>query len=147
MTLIKAIAIVLLATGLATAAERTPKANFVLKCVGCHLGDGTGMPAAGIPDFVGKVGVFAAIPEGRAYLLHVPGVIGSSLTDAQIADVLNYIMDTWAGASLPSDYVAFDADEVSALRQQNIGNAVNYRRTVVDKLEAMGLSAADYPWP
>lgn len=147
MTLIKAIVIALLATGVAGAAERTAKANFVLKCVGCHLSDGTGMPASGIPDFVGKVGVFAAIPEGRAYLLHVPGVIGSSLTDGQIADVLNYIMDTWAGASLPNHYVPFDAAEVSALRKQDIGNAVNYRRTVVEKLETLGLSTADYPWP
>lgn len=147
MTVLKAIVIVLLATGMASAAERTPKANFVLKCMGCHLSDGSGMPASGIPDFVGKVGVFAAVPEGRAYLLHVPGVIGSSLTDAQIADVLNYIMDTWAGASLPDNYVPFDASEVSELRQKDIGNAVNYRRVVVEKLEALGLSAADYPWP
>ncbi|MEO8683581.1 MAG: hypothetical protein ABI414_01940 [Devosia sp.] len=147
MTLIKAILIALLATGLATGAERMPKANFILKCAGCHLSDGSGMPAAGIPDFVGKVGVFAALPEGRAYLLHVPGVIGSSLTDAQIADVLNYIMETWAGPSLPTDYMPFDATEVAALRQQNIGNAVKYRRVIVEKLEAMGLSAADYPWP
>ena len=147
MTWLKAILITLLASGIATGAERAPKANFILKCAGCHLSDGTGMPASGIPDFVGKVGVFAALPEGRAYLLHVPGVIGSSLTDAQIAGVLNYLMQTWAGASLPTDYVPFDATEVSALRQQHIGNAVNYRRVVVEKLEAMGLSAADYPWP
>ncbi|MBE0579558.1 hypothetical protein [Devosia sp.] len=147
MTWLKAIVIVLLATGIASGAERTPKASFILKCAGCHLSDGTGMPGSGIPDFVGKVGVFAALPEGRAYLLHVPGVIGSSLSDAQIAEVLNYIMDTWAGASLPADYRPFEAAEVSALRQQNVGNAVKFRRIVVDKLEAMGLSVADYPWP
>lgn len=147
MTWLKAIVIALLATGIASGAERTPKANFILKCAGCHLSDGTGMPASGIPDFVGKVGVFAALPEGRAYLLHVPGVIGSSLTDAQIADVLNYLMETWAGASLPADYAPFDAAEVAALRAQSIGNAVKYRRVVVDKLESMGLAAADYPWP
>ncbi|WP_224701172.1 c-type cytochrome [Devosia aquimaris] len=147
MKILTTLAIVLLAALPAHAAERGAKVNFVLKCAGCHLNDGTGMPASGIPDFVGKVGVFAAVPEGRAYLLHVPGVIGSSLSDAQIADVLNYIMDTWAGESLPADYVPFDAAEVRDLRLQDIGNAVKYRRVVVEKLEAMGLSAADYPWP
>lgn len=147
MTFLKAVMIALLATGMASAAERTPTANFVLKCAGCHLTDGTGMPGSGIPDFVGKVGVFAAVPEGRAYLLHVPGVIGSSLSDAEIAEVLNYIMEKWAGPSLPADYKPFDAAEVAVLRAEKIGNAVKYRRIVVDKLEAMGLTAADYPWP
>ena len=131
----------------AQAAERTAQTNYVLRCLGCHLPDGTGLPGAGIPDFVGKVGVFAGLPEGRAYLLHVPGVIGASLSDGEIADLLNYIMETWAGDSLPAAYQPFDAAEVSVLKAQSVGNVVNYRRVVADKLEAQGLSVAEYPWP
>lgn len=131
----------------AQAAERQAKTNFVLKCIGCHLTDGTGLPGQGIPDFVGKVGVFAGLPEGRAYLLHVPGVIGSSLTDNETAEVLNYIMDKWAGDSLPKDFVPFTGPEVAVLKATNIGNVVNYRRVVADKLAQSGLTVADYPWP
>tara|TARA_R110002020_G_scaffold178334_3_gene371316 strand:+ start:5541 stop:5831 length:291 start_codon:yes stop_codon:yes gene_type:complete len=54
---------------------------------------------------------------------------------------------TSASPSLPADYTPFDAAEVGILRQQDVGNAVKYRRVVVDKLESMGLTAADYPWP
>ncbi|WP_137150646.1 cytochrome C [Devosia sp. FKR38] len=133
--------------GSAQAAERQAKTNFVLKCIGCHLADGTGLPGQGIPDFVGKVGVFAGLPEGRAYLLHVPGVIGSSLTDNETAEVLNYIMDKWAGDSLPKDFVRFTGPEVAVLKATNIGNVVNYRRVVADKLAKSGLTVADYPWP
>ena len=136
-----------LLTGSSQAAERTAETNFVLKCVGCHLTSGTGLPEQGIPDFVGKVGVFAGLPEGRAYLLHVPGVIGSSLSDTETADVLNYIMDKWAGDSLPKDFVPFTGPEVAELKATSIGNVVNYRRVVADKLAKSGLSVADYPWP
>ena len=128
-------------------AERTPTTNYVLKCIGCHLQDGSGLPSAGIPDFVGKVGVFAGLPEGRAYLLHVPGVIGSSLTDREIADLLNYVMDVYAGESLPDPYRPFSADEVATLRATDVGNVVKYRRVVAAKLAKEGIPVADYPWP
>ncbi|WP_417308728.1 c-type cytochrome [Devosia sp.] len=147
MKLITALVFAAITTLPAQAADRAADTNFVLKCVGCHLTDGSGLPSAGIPDFVDQVGVFAALPEGRAYLLHVPGVIGSSLSDAEIADVLNYVMDTWAGPSLPEHYTPFTPAEVAELKAQNVGNAVKYRRLVVERLKLLGLDAADYPWP
>ena len=134
------------ATG-AVAADRTAETNYVLRCIGCHVADGTGLPGAGIPNFVDQVGVFAGLPEGRAYLMHVPGVIGSSLSDAEIADVLNYIMEKWAGPSLPPNYVPFSAGEVATLRVAKVGNAVKYRRIVAERLAAAGIEVPEYPWP
>lgn len=131
----------------AAAAERSAPVNYVLRCVGCHLQDGTGLPAAGIPDFVGQVGVFATSQEARAYLLHVPGVINSGLGDAETADLLNYIMQTYAGASLPQPYAPFTADEVAVLKVTNVGNVVAYRRKLAIALAAQGYVVADYPWP
>ena len=131
----------------AVAGDRTAKTNYVLRCIGCHVADGTGLPGAGIPNFVDQVGVFAGLPEGRAYLMHVPGVIGSSLSDAEVADLLNYIMETWAGPSLPPNYVPFSADEVASLRVAEVGNVVKYRRIVAERLAAAGLELPEYPWP
>jgi mono/diheme cytochrome c family protein len=133
--------------GTASAADRTARTNYVLRCIGCHTADGTGLPNAGIPDFVGKIGAFAHTADGRAYLLHVPGVIGSSLSAAETADVLNYIMDTWGGASLPRDYTRFTADEVTELKARSIGNVVKFRHKVAADLAADGIAVADYPWP
>ena len=129
------------------AAERSAPVNYVLRCVGCHLQDGTGLPAAGIPDFVEKVGVFGGTETGRRYLLHVPGVINSGLSDKETAALLNYIMDTYAGASMPEAFVPFTADEVGTLKAQDVGNVVAYRREIAAELRAQGYDVADYPWP
>nr|WP_295887434.1 hypothetical protein [uncultured Devosia sp.] len=129
------------------AAERSAPVNYVLRCLGCHLQDGTGLPSAGIPDFVGKVGVFARSDNGRRYLLHVPGVINSGLGNKETADLLNYIMNTYAGESMPEAWKPFTADEVAVLRAQDVGNVVSYRRQIAAELEAQGYDVAEYPWP
>ena len=147
MKTLLATVLLLAGTGIGHGADRTPATNYVLKCIGCHRQDGSGLPSAGIPDFVGKVGVFAQLPEGRAYLLHVPGVIGSSLSDKEIADLLNYVMDNYAGSSAPIPSAPFSADEVAALRATEVGNVVKYRRVVAAKLAKDGIEVADYPWP
>ena len=131
----------------AMAAERSPHANFILRCAGCHALDGSGHPVGGIPDFRGLVGAFATDEATRAYLAHVPGVIGASLSDAEIAAVLNYIMETWAGTSLPDPYMAFTADEIAVLRAKDVGDVVSYRRELVEDLTAHGIKTAEYPWP
>ncbi|GAA4490354.1 c-type cytochrome [Gluconacetobacter tumulicola] len=128
-------------------AEPSARTRYLLKCSGCHLPDGSGEISGGIPNFVGSVGVFADLPEGRAYLMHVPGVIGSSMDDKGISDVMNYIMETFAGTSLSSDYRSFSPREVSELRKKNIGNLVEYRRKVAALLNKRGVTLPPYPWP
>ncbi|ODT47712.1 hypothetical protein [Devosia sp. 63-57] len=142
-----ALAVLLLACAPALGAERSAPVNYVLRCLGCHLQDGTGLPAAGIPDFVGMVGVFTGNEEARRYLLHVPGVINSGLSDNETAALLNYIMDTYAGDSMPDGAAPFTAEEVGVLKAQDVGNVVAYRRRIAAALEAEGYVVADYPWP
>lgn len=87
------------------------------------------------------------VKDGRTYLMHVPGVIGASLSDAEIAAVLNYIMEKWAGTSLPGDFKPFDGEEVARLRAEPIGDVVSFRRQLVQGMTAKGIATADYPWP
>lgn len=131
----------------ARAQEHTPHTNYVLRCAGCHGMNGSGAPAAGIADFNGMVGAFTGIDEGRTYLMHVPGVVGSGLSDSEIAAVMNYVMETWAGSSLPDPYVPFTASEVGERRAIDIPDVVENRREVAALLEALGIETADYPWP
>lgn len=137
----------LLAATPTVAQERSPHANYVLRCAGCHAMDGSGHPAGGIPDFRNLVGAFARDETGRTYLMHVPGVIGASLSDTEIAAVLNYIMDNWGGDSVPTGFVPFTGAEVGVLRAENIGDVVAYRRKLVENLKQQGIVTAGYPWP
>lgn len=127
--------------------ELSPQANYVLRCLGCHRPDGAGSPVGGIPDFNNYVASFAETERGREYLMHVPGVVGASLSDNEIAEVMNYIMQRWGGTSLRANFQPFSAEEVARLRQTDVGDVVKYRRIVVAELQAMGLPVADYPWP
>ncbi|WP_132546212.1 c-type cytochrome [Rhodovulum euryhalinum] len=124
-----------------------PETNYVLRCIGCHGADGAGSADVGIPDFRGYVGSFSASEAGRRYLMHVPGVTNASLTDTQIAEVMNHVMERFAGASLPADYRPFTPAEVTALRAERVGDVVALRRTVAADLTAAGLPVAGYPWP
>lgn len=141
-----ALAALLLVTGAASqAAERKPQANYVLRCAGCHDMDGSGLPKAGIPPFPGLVDAFYNDPRGRLYLMHVPGVASSSLSDREIAGVMNYVAERW---SKPENRVPrFTAEEVGRLRAQPVADVVAMRRELVRDYQARGLPVAEYPWP
>lgn len=127
--------------------QLSPQINYALHCLGCHGAEGRGVPSAGVPDFLNTVGAFSITEPGRIYLLHVPGVIGAGLSNAELAAVLNMIMREWAGASMPKPYHPFTADEVKRLRQVAVNDVVAYRRQVVRALKNRGIIVADYPWP
>lgn len=142
------VALVGLALGIgAVSAQEVGRGNFILRCAGCHGMEGAGSQAGGIPDFRGYVGAFAHREDGRRYVMHVPGVAGASLSDRQIAEVMNYVMTTWGGPSLPPAYVPFTEAEVAALRAEPVGDVVAYRRKVVEELLGQGIATAGYPWP
>lgn len=127
--------------------ERSAQTNFILRCVGCHGMEGAGSEAAGIPDFRGYVGSFARSAEGRRYLMHVPGVTNASLSDAEIAEVMNYVIARFAGVSLDPAAPGFTAAEVTQLRAQEVPDVVALRRAVAADCVAQGYPVAGYPWP
>jgi mono/diheme cytochrome c family protein len=144
---VAALSVVLaLGTG-AVFAQDAGRSNFILRCAGCHGMDGAGSEVGGIPDFRNYVGAFAHSEDGRRYVMHVPGVIGASLSDRQIADVVNYVMAKWGEDSLPADYKPFTEAEVKTLRAEPVGDVVAYRRKVAADLMAQGIATAGYPWP
>lgn len=136
-----------LAAGQAGAEGYTARTNYMLRCTGCHGMDGSGSEQAGIPDFRGYVGSFARSEPGRTYLMHVPGVVNSSLSDGEIAAVMNYVMESYAGASQAADAAPFTADEVATLRAVPVADVVALRREVVAGCTQAGWPVAGYPWP
>ncbi|WP_424987504.1 c-type cytochrome [Microbulbifer sp. S227A] len=127
---------------LAGAEALSPRANYLLHCSGCHRQDGAGAIEGGIPPFQDSVGHIAGIETGRTYIMHVPGVISTNMSDADVAGVLNYILDRWGGGG-----AEFSAEEVTHRRALPVADVVVYRRQVVDELKETGIEIADYPWP
>lgn len=69
-----------------------------------------------VPTLKDRVGYYLSVAGGRDYLVQVPGSRQSPLTDAQLADVLNYIIGEFGGDSVPADAEPYSTEEVARLR-------------------------------
>ena len=114
--------------------------DYMLQCMGCHLEDGSGMPAKGIPKMNGVLGHFLRLPEGRALIVQVPGVMNTSLSDRQIADLMNWMLLGMAGPSRPDDAQPYTAEEVGSLRSSRPADVPKARADVVRRLRLIGYS-------
>jgi hypothetical protein len=118
--------------------------NYILNCMGCHGADGMGV-AGRIPSFPGSIARFMRLPEGRAYLMHVPGASNSVLSDAELADVLNWLLIRFDADDLPSEVVWFSAEDLGRGRRPALTAVRAERQAVVSRLAASGPApAGDY---
>lgn len=129
----------------AVAADRSPYANYVLRCAGCHGLDGEGVITGGIPPFPGYVDALFRDEQARLYLMHVPGVVGASLSNQEIAEVMNYVVQRWGTES--GNVRLFTEEEVGRLRAQPVVDVVAFRREIAARFTAAGIPIAEYPWP
>jgi hypothetical protein len=65
----------------------------------------------------GIVARFLEIPGGREYLARVPGVATAALTDAQLAELLNWTLYRFDAAHVPAGFKPYTAAEMGALRR------------------------------
>ncbi len=113
---------------------------YRLHCSGCHGNEGAGSKIGRIPPFVGIVGHFAAGPEGRLYLVRVPGVANAALPDADTANLLNYVLRNWGGHDRPAHVQDFTAQEVNKLRRIHLDDVAALRRRLAAELSTQGIS-------
>jgi hypothetical protein len=93
------------------------QSDFIEQCAGCHGVRGSSVPAH-LPELKDRVGWFMCTPDSRAYLLRLPNVAHSRLTDnRQLADLMNYVIFVLGGRSAPAGTKPFTADEVARERQ------------------------------
>ena len=97
--------------------SRRARNDYLLHCSGCHDMDGSGHPAKGIPTFQNQIGYFTAIPEGRAMLMQIPGLLSSGLSDERAAAVTTWLVREFAGPSLPADFQPYTAAEAKRFRE------------------------------
>ncbi|HEY4968537.1 MAG TPA: c-type cytochrome [Steroidobacteraceae bacterium] len=89
--------------------------HWTLNCQGCHRPDGTGS-AATAPSLAGTVARFLSVPGGREYLGRVPGVATSPLSNADLSEVMNWMLWRFDKEHLPANFQPFTAAEIGQLR-------------------------------
>jgi len=118
----------------------SPRINYILQCQGCHLADGAGTPGK-VPALKHEVGRFLQVPGGREFLIRVPGTSQSALSDAEVAGVLNWILENFSSEQLPADFVPYSRKEISRYRQPPLANVSAVRANLIKEILNMGEDA------
>ena len=99
--------------------------NYQMFCQGCHTPNGIGAQA--VPRMKDTVGYFLQTQAGREYLVRVPGSATSALNSEALAEVLNWILLEFSGASANDNFDRYTAQEVAELRKSPLFEVENYR--------------------
>ncbi|SAK76649.1 cytochrome c, class I [Caballeronia arationis] len=113
--------------------------GWVLNCMGCHTADGSGIPGK-VPALRESLGHFVGMPEGREFVMRVPGASNSALSDAELANVLNWVLATMNASTRPAGFKAYTAEEIAAHRRPALTDVAKTRLGIVKKLQAKGIS-------
>ena len=114
----------------------TAQSDYVEHCSGCHGMQGNSAPAD-IPVLRDRVGYFMCTPQGRDYLIRLPNVAYSAISDNQeLADMMNFVVFGLGGKSAPRTAKPFTASEVARLRTRALAteSLIAARADVVSKL-------------
>jgi cytochrome c553 len=106
--------------------------HWTLNCQGCHRPDGTGS-AGTAPSLAGTVARFLSVPGGREYLGRVPGVATSPLSDADLSEVMNWMLWRFDKEHLPAGFQPFTAAEIGRLRAAPLRLEASQMRAVLLK--------------
>lgn len=109
-----------------------PQYMYLLHCGGCHIENGSGMPPA-IPDLRVTMPKLATHDEGRAYMVQVPGASQAPVTDAQLTEIMNWMLRTFAEGS----HQPYTVSEVTRHRANKVLDILALRRQLIaENLEA-----------
>jgi mono/diheme cytochrome c family protein len=127
-----------LLTAVPASAGSLAQQNYILRCAGCHQVDGSGAPGSGVPNIKGRLGYFARLDSGRAYLVQVPGTANSALDDAQVAELLNWMLNHFSASELPPGFQPYTRAEVTRLRAVRPNNVTAERARLLVLLREQG---------
>jgi hypothetical protein len=100
---------------LSAAGAYQPLVNYQLRCMGCHLADGSGQPGR-VPSIRRSLVLFSTSRAGRDYVVRVPGVAQSPLSDEDTAALLNWMARNLSDLEIPASFLDYSAAEVHGLR-------------------------------
>jgi hypothetical protein len=100
--------------------------------------DASGVPDKGVPTMRGALGQFMHLPEGRAFLVQVPGVNNAGLSDDQIALLTNWTVRQFSADTAPAGWLPYTAAEVAQARAQRPADVMRARAELVARLQRDG---------
>ena len=112
-------------------ANADPHTDYLLYCRGCHLHTGDPVPDAHIPSLKTLVPLIAS-PDGREYIVRVPGVSQANLSNARLAAVLNWVLTEFNADSLPDDFEPYTTEEVGAARVKVLVDPLRAREEILN---------------
>jgi mono/diheme cytochrome c family protein len=137
-----AVLIATLSISSAALAGGSPAELYTLNCWGCHKPRAEGIPGT-VPRLADSMGDFLRVPGGREYLVEVPGVAASALSNAEIAEVLNWLLVTFNKAEMPPDFKPYTAAEIARYRPHQLIRITETRDDLVKRLKAKGIVVPD----
>jgi hypothetical protein len=129
------------AIGAAPRAGQTPSVTrlsatqvaYLTHCGGCHGIEGISAPGA-VPTLRGLTGSFLCTQQGREFIIRLPDVGLSTLSDRELTDVMNFVVfDIGAPVAGGKPAPPYTVAEVARLRRQPLTNTglTAYRNQVV----------------
>lgn len=125
-----ALSLATLAITAAPGRAASPRIDYMLNCMGCHVPDGSGAPGK-VPSLRESLVPLAGTPAGRRYLIEVPGASQSPLSDAALARLLNWMVHHLSALPVPRDFVDFTAEEVARSRGTRLVNVREVRKRLL----------------
>jgi Cytochrome c len=117
---------------------------YLTSCGGCHGVDGTSAPQA-VPTLRHLTGRFLCTREGRQFIVRIPDVALSTLSDRMLTRVMNWVVfDLGAPAAAGREGRPYTVAEVARLRREPLTQTglTPYRERVVARIEARCAAAA-----
>jgi hypothetical protein len=114
--------------GLARAFE--PEVNYQLQCMGCHRRDGSGQPGR-VPSVRRTLVPMSCLPQGRDFVMRVPGVAQAPLSDVDLAALLNWMMRHVSDAGVSGSPRDYSAVEVHGARSHPLADVKIARARVL----------------
>ncbi|MFQ5512921.1 MAG: c-type cytochrome [Myxococcota bacterium] len=119
------------------AAAEAARILYMLECQGCHRPDGSGWPGA-VPSLRNSIGRFLTVPGGREFLVRVPGSAQSPLSDAELAEVLNWMIRSFGPEPIAARFEPYRAEEVQRYRRSPLTDVESVRRTLLEQMRTEG---------
>jgi len=94
-----------------------PMVNFQLHCMGCHLADGSGQSGR-VPSLRRSLVLLSRSLEGREYLIRVPGVAQSPLSNEDTATLLNWMARNLSDLKVTADFTDYSPAEIQRSRNR-----------------------------
>jgi len=118
------------------AAGYQPRVNYQLDCMGCHLADGSGEPGR-VPSLRRSLLLLSSLPSGRDYIIRVPGVAQSPLSNEETAALLNWMARNLSDFEPPPGFVDYSAAEIERSRARPLARVSETRARLLKAAAAI----------